>query len=298
MQVGRGCRGSRVPRERSWQRSLNLATSVYSRDVGLRGPSRGWTWEGAWARGHCGSEACSRSSWGTVGTWENGSVCSSVQLGVSATRAICRPKSPPHPASGFFPLSPGTPAARWGRPRSVGSLPGNPHPSWGSSRLRGHPALSGNDRCFQDRGRGSPARCRAGRGPDGGGWEGLWLYGLGPKNPVGFSPSAQQGHEYPQFQPGGPCASWLPTPGFPWLLHSSHFSRTASLHSDLCSDRSSLITPAPPSPFTLRYPFLFLHLWFGLPAHTNVNSVKTEALLLFIALLPVPRTVPAYNRCS
>lgn len=37
------------------------------------------------------------------------------------------------------------------------------------------------------------------------------------------------------------------------------------------------------SPFTLLYLFLFPHLWFGLPARANVNSMKTEAL--FCSLL-------------
>lgn len=73
-------------------------------------PADDWTWKWAWDRGHFGQEACSRCGCGTVGPWGSGSVCAPMQLGVSATRALCRAKSPPYPETTS--CLPGAPSQR------------------------------------------------------------------------------------------------------------------------------------------------------------------------------------------
>lgn len=119
-------------------------------------------------------------------------------------------------------------------------------------------------------------------------WAGLNL-------PVDFSPSAHQGPQYPQLYPGGRCTWWPSASGFPWVPNSSCFLRIASLHSDLCSDRSAGTTSAPSSlPHTL-YLSAFL-VWS--PSPHQCQFYKNRGFVLCIVMLLVPRTVPAYSRCS
>lgn len=98
-------------------------------------------------------------------------MCAPVQLGVSATLNLRDPLPPPGDL--LFSLSRGTPAARWGRPRRVGRLGGNPIPSRGFLMAEGHLALSGYATCLQNGGKGSPGQGGAGGGLDQRDWEGL-----------------------------------------------------------------------------------------------------------------------------
>lgn len=173
------CQGRRIS-GKGLAANPELGYKCTSWDAGGAGPARGWTWEGEWARGHFGREARSRCSCGTVGTWENASVCAPVQLGVSVTLNLRDPL--PAPGDLLFSLSRGTPAARWGRPRSVGRLGDNPIPSRGFLTAEGHLALSGYAMHLQNGGQREP---RAVRGWRRAGSERLGralaaLYGLDP----------------------------------------------------------------------------------------------------------------------
>lgn len=101
-------------------------------------------------------------------------LCAPVQLGVSTTRAVCRGTVPQPGDLLFSPLSPATPAARWGRPCSVGKLRDSPHTQSGIPMAEGHLALSGMPCVSRMAGKGSPGQCGAGGGQDGKDWEGLW----------------------------------------------------------------------------------------------------------------------------
>lgn len=120
-------------------------------------------------------------SCGTVGTWERGSVCAPVQLGVSATRAICGAVSP-NPAICFFPSPRAALLPAGGALAASGGSEATPSPCRGSSWLRGTWPRRGMPCVSRMEGKGSPGE---GRGWRRAGSERLGralaaLYGLGP----------------------------------------------------------------------------------------------------------------------
>lgn len=185
----------------------------------------------------------------------------------------------------LFPPHPGIPAARWGRPRSVGRLPGNPIP-------RGTfpcPSLPGVSRMA---GTGAPgsAGLEEGRIGEAGKGSGSPLW-PGPNSPVESQWAART----------------LAPADLRWrtarlVAFHSRFSSAVELflfQQDCLPSFRSLLRQVGSdyscptlSPFTCFTCFCIL----GLVSLPTLMSILGNQRLCFITMLLVPRTVPAYSR--
>lgn len=169
-------------------------------------------------------------------------MCSSVQLDVSVTGALCRAKPLPNAAIDFFsPLLGQHPLPRWGTLAAWAVSPVPPVPQSGIILAAGRSALPGLSGMASMDGTGAPGSARLGGGT-------IREAGKEPGSPRGLGLIYQYGlllvHTSSTPQDTLTAFSFL------FSLAAALFSHTQQdslLHSDVYPERPSQTTPAPPS---------------------------------------------------